>query len=162
MLSGTAVSTFTASFKFERVVLILKLIDIERSSYLVHLTDNKRLFRSKSRIGNCQWDWKRSHIGKKHVVNILWLNEKKKHFSSRLWTKAKPCLAKLLINVVRDALSCKLNYFIICRGEAERAQTMTVAAAQECQWNQYNAAWFSSFTPAWFFTGSNCLIISQR
>ena len=28
-----------------------------------------------------------------------------------------------------------------------------VAAAQESQRNRYITAWFSSFTPAWFFTG---------
>ena len=35
-----------------------------------------------------------------------------------------------------------------------------VAAAQETQWNRYITAWFSSITPAWFFTVFNCLAIS--
>ena len=37
-----------------------------------------------------------------------------------------------------------------------------VAAAQESQQNRYITAWFSSFTPAWFFTGFGWLTISQK
>ena len=36
---------------------------------------------------------------------------------------------------------------------SEPTRIMTVAAAQESQRNRLITAWFSSFTPAWFFTG---------
>ena len=43
-----------------------------------------------------------------------------------------------------------------------RVDAPNVAAAQESQRNRYTTPLFSSFTPAWFFTGFDWLTISQK
>ena len=61
--------------------------------------------------------------------------------------------------------STRLNRrFVVVRVTAVvvRVGGPNVAAAQESQRNRYITAWFSSFTPAGFFTGFDWLTISQK
>ena len=62
--------------------------------------------------------------------------------------------------------STRLNWrFVAVRVTADvvvRVGGPNVAAAQETQRNRYITAWFSSFKPAWFFTGFDWLTILQK
>ena len=68
------------------------------------------------------------------------------------------CLLGFLLAILEILIwSTKLNRrFVADRVVVDvRVGGPNVSAAQESQRNRYITAWFSSFTPAWFFTGFN-------
>ena len=66
--------------------------------------------------------------------------------SNSFWDNFQPHHAVTVREIYREVVTWKPSFSTLSKNK-------TVAAAQESQRNRYITAWFSSFTPAWFFTG---------